>query len=57
MICLTTEKSEGAALCKKMPVILVYKVVVERRIMGKGGGLRRRINMYLGRTPIKMYDL
>jgi hypothetical protein len=30
-----TEKSEAVATCKEMPVILVYKAVDNKRIIGK----------------------
>jgi hypothetical protein len=29
-------------MCKELPVILVSKVVDQKRIIGKNGGLRRR---------------
>jgi ribosomal protein S25 len=37
-----TEKSEGIATCKEMPVIMINKVVDKRRIIGKRVLWRRR---------------
>jgi hypothetical protein len=36
-ICHTTEKSEAIVLCKEMPLIPFYKVLVKERIIGNGG--------------------
>jgi hypothetical protein len=44
----------GHCMCKEMPVILVNKVVVPKRIIGKNGGPRRRRGTR-GRWPKKKH--